>query len=396
MTVAQVAAAAANRSSPFLCYRHAFLGLPPAFSPGSLLQRRPPLLPREAFREFRRRALELAGVTETRPHSPSVQKPQSATQPAPPESSTTLGSAGVFQPEPLDLPPSSSSSSFHPPVTRPLMGIIARDKTRRLCHLPDLVRAAESVGFEVQVLRFELWDVWQQIREAHRLDVLAGSHGAGMSNLVWLPRGAQVLEIFPARPSALLLPGRTLNPASDYGRWALVCNVSHVVALQCPLQDEQCQVGEQVGEKVGEQVGEQVREQVEATEAEEEFEAAVISTGTFREKEQSDRFRRLGGRSRSSSRSRKAGGPTGLYIDLGLYAAPFASDTDSAAGDMDEMQVADSVSIYTSALSLAPPGNLPPATPGFRRLDLLVGPRSFQTLALQAIRRLERTQPEVT
>ncbi|CAI5467991.1 unnamed protein product [Closterium sp. Yama58-4] len=64
VTVSEVAALAANRSSPFLCYRHAFLGLPPAFSPGPLLQRRPPLLPVESYQEFRRRALELAGVTE--------------------------------------------------------------------------------------------------------------------------------------------------------------------------------------------------------------------------------------------------------------------------------------------------------------------------------------------
>ncbi|CAI7779144.1 unnamed protein product, partial [Closterium sp. NIES-53] len=177
VTVSEVAALAANRSSPFVCYRHAFLGLPPAFSPGPLLQRRPPLLPVKSFQAFRRRALALAGVTEDSnfpPHdfqpstsasSSSSSLPSATSAPLSTSASTTLSAIS-----------SSSSVSSRPHSARPLMGIIARDKTRRLCHLPDLVRAAESAGFEVRVLQFEKFDVGQQIREAHQLDVLAGSH----------------------------------------------------------------------------------------------------------------------------------------------------------------------------------------------------------------------------
>ncbi|CAI5979068.1 unnamed protein product [Closterium sp. NIES-65] len=328
VTVSEVAALAANRSSPFICYRHAFLGLPPAFSPGPLLQRRPPLLPVESYQEFRRRALALAGVTEDRGAPLSCRVTFESTQKSPQKRPFLLpgpafqefrrrASPGPFwdhrgqrrppllpvtaslhapsnlpspfpspfhppppvhsssESKPHDLPHSTSSSLpsatsaplstsasllptrppprstrplmgiiardrmrrlchlpgepwkgavaiaiitmcfASPPHTRPLMGIIAHDKMRRLCHLPDLVRAAESAGFEVRVLQFEKFDVWQQIREAHQLDVLAGSHGAGMSNLIWLPPHAQVLEIYPARPTPFLLPARNLNPASS-------------------------------------------------------------------------------------------------------------------------------------------------------------------------------------
>ncbi|CAI5973530.1 unnamed protein product [Closterium sp. NIES-65] len=246
VTVSEVAALAANRSSPFICYRHAFLGLPPAFSPGPLLQRRPPLLPVESYQEFRRRALALAGVTEDSSESKPHDLPHSTSSSLPSATSAPLSTSASLLPT---RPP--------PRSTRPLMGIIARDRMRRLCHLPDLVRAAESAGFEVRVLQFEKFDVWQQIREAHQLDVLAGSHGAGMSNLIWLPPHAQVLEIYPARPTPFLLPAQNLNPASDYGRWASIFQVDHVVALQCPLQDEQCQVAEQVEDQVGTNVGEQ-------------------------------------------------------------------------------------------------------------------------------------------
>ncbi|CAI5943374.1 unnamed protein product, partial [Closterium sp. NIES-64] len=208
VTVSEVAALAANRSSPFICYRHAFLGLPPAFSPGPLLQRRPPLLPVESYQEFRRRALALAGVTEDSSESKPHDLPHSTSSSLPSATSAPLSTSASLLPT---RPP--------PRSTRPLMGIIARDRMRRLCHLPDLVRAAESAGFEVRVLQFEKFDVWQQIREAHQLDVLAGSHGAGMSagmsNLIWLPPHAQVLEIYPARPTPFLLPARNLNPASS-------------------------------------------------------------------------------------------------------------------------------------------------------------------------------------
>ncbi|CAI5490662.1 unnamed protein product, partial [Closterium sp. Naga37s-1] len=162
----------------------------------------PPSLPTlsPTLGDKRRQALALAGITEDRgaPLScrslhPSTPLPifhppfHSPFHPPPPVHS-------ISESKPHDLPhstlsslpsatsaPLSTSASLlptRPPPrsTRPLMGIIARDRMRRLCHLPDLVRAAESAGFEVRVLQFEKFDVWQQIREAHQLDVLAGSH----------------------------------------------------------------------------------------------------------------------------------------------------------------------------------------------------------------------------
>ncbi|CAI5964683.1 unnamed protein product [Closterium sp. NIES-64] len=246
-------------------------------------QRRPPLLPVTASLHAPSN-LPSPFPSPFHPPPPVHSSSESKPHDLPHSTSSSLPSATSA---PLSTSASLLPTRPPPRSTRPLMGIIARDRMRRLCHLPDLVRAAESAGFEVRVLQFEKFDVWQQIREAHQLDVLAGSHGAGMSNLIWLPPHAQVLEIYPARPTPFLLPAQNLNPASDYGRWASIFQVDHVVALQCPLQDEQCQVAEQVedqvgtnvgeqrGGHVGVQVGEQVEDQVNSAEVEERFAAAL-------------------------------------------------------------------------------------------------------------------------
>ncbi|CAO2204905.1 unnamed protein product [Urochloa humidicola] len=81
---------------------------------------------------------------------------------------------------------------------RPRLLIISRHRTRLLLNLEAVVRAAEEAGFEAVVNES---DVGNDISEVGTLvnscDAMVGVHGAGLTNMVFLPPGAALVQIVP-------------------------------------------------------------------------------------------------------------------------------------------------------------------------------------------------------
>ncbi|KAF8724639.1 hypothetical protein HU200_020910 [Digitaria exilis] len=81
---------------------------------------------------------------------------------------------------------------------RPRLLVISRHRTRLLLNLDAVIRAAEEVGFEAVVNES---DVGNDISEVGKLinscDAMVGVHGAGLTNMMFLPPGATLVQIVP-------------------------------------------------------------------------------------------------------------------------------------------------------------------------------------------------------
>lgn len=86
------------------------------------------------------------------------------------------------------------------PGTRPLALYVHRDPPRTLIH-PVRARLFQSLaahGFDVATVDFARLSWADQVRATGGADLLVGVHGNGLTNLLWLPDNASVLEVFPA------------------------------------------------------------------------------------------------------------------------------------------------------------------------------------------------------
>ncbi|XP_057809076.1 alpha-1,3-arabinosyltransferase XAT3-like [Salvia miltiorrhiza] len=79
---------------------------------------------------------------------------------------------------------------------RPRMLIISRARSRRLSNEVEVVELARSLGFEcvAQDLRGEIESVAKIVNS---VDVMVGVHGAGLTNMVFLPENGVVIQITP-------------------------------------------------------------------------------------------------------------------------------------------------------------------------------------------------------
>ncbi|KAL6627549.1 hypothetical protein ACP70R_031275 [Stipagrostis hirtigluma subsp. patula] len=81
---------------------------------------------------------------------------------------------------------------------RPRLLIISRRRTRLLLNLDAVVRAAEEVGFEAVVNESDVAnDIAQVGRLINSCDAMVGVHGAGLTNMMFLPPGATMVQIVP-------------------------------------------------------------------------------------------------------------------------------------------------------------------------------------------------------
>ncbi|KAH6816720.1 hypothetical protein C2S51_021540 [Perilla frutescens var. frutescens] len=80
--------------------------------------------------------------------------------------------------------------------SRPRMLIITRTATRRLTNHAEVVDMARTLGFEPMAQEFggSMGSVAQLVNE---FDVMIGVHGAGLTNMVFLPENAVVIQITP-------------------------------------------------------------------------------------------------------------------------------------------------------------------------------------------------------
>ncbi|KAF8780025.1 hypothetical protein HU200_001991 [Digitaria exilis] len=82
---------------------------------------------------------------------------------------------------------------------RPRLLVIARAGNRRFVNTEEIVRGAEKVGFEVVVSEGG-HEVAPFAELANSCDAMVGVHGAGLTNMVFLPTGGVVIQVIPVGP----------------------------------------------------------------------------------------------------------------------------------------------------------------------------------------------------
>ncbi|KAG8046165.1 hypothetical protein GUJ93_ZPchr0008g11521 [Zizania palustris] len=104
----------------------------------------------------------------------------------------------------------------------PRLLIISRRATRTFTNVGAIVRTAAALGYEVVVGETELHsDLGAFARVVNSCDVLVGVHGAGLSNLVFLPARAVVVQVVP-------LGGLEAMAREDFGAPAIDMGLGYV------------------------------------------------------------------------------------------------------------------------------------------------------------------------
>ncbi|KAL6640192.1 hypothetical protein ACP70R_022041 [Stipagrostis hirtigluma subsp. patula] len=99
---------------------------------------------------------------------------------------------------------------------RPRLLIISRRSTRRLLNERAMVDMAMSLGFDVRVGDPDVsTDVSKFARLVNSADVMVGVHGAGLTNMVFLPAGAVLIQVVPYGGLEWLARGTFGEPAAD-------------------------------------------------------------------------------------------------------------------------------------------------------------------------------------
>ncbi|KAJ1698763.1 hypothetical protein LUZ63_007275 [Rhynchospora breviuscula] len=81
---------------------------------------------------------------------------------------------------------------------KPKLLIIARNHTRKIVNIDEVVAVGEELGFEVVVGESSFsTNVEEFARVVNSVDVMVGVHGAGLTNEVFLPTNAVLVQIVP-------------------------------------------------------------------------------------------------------------------------------------------------------------------------------------------------------
>ncbi|KAJ6793469.1 uncharacterized protein M6B38_236290 [Iris pallida] len=82
------------------------------------------------------------------------------------------------------------------PRRKPRLLVVARGRTRRFTNIGEIAAAAGRAGFEVEVAEAG-HDVSRFAGLANSCDAMVGVHGAGLTNFVFLPPGAVLIQVVP-------------------------------------------------------------------------------------------------------------------------------------------------------------------------------------------------------
>ncbi|XP_043693161.1 xylan glycosyltransferase MUCI21-like [Telopea speciosissima] len=89
-------------------------------------------------------------------------------------------------------------SSITKKKRKPVLVLLSRRHSRRFLNEGEMVKVATELGFRVVVATPDLTSNLDRIsRVVNRCDVLVGSHGAGLTNGMFLPEGAVVVQMVP-------------------------------------------------------------------------------------------------------------------------------------------------------------------------------------------------------
>ncbi|XP_066305896.1 beta-1,2-xylosyltransferase XYXT1-like [Miscanthus floridulus] len=98
---------------------------------------------------------------------------------------------------------------------RPRLLLIARARTRRFVNTEEIVRGAEGLGFEV-VVSEGTHEVAPFAELANSCDAIMGVHGAGLTNMVFVPTGGVVIQVVPLG-GLEFVAGYFRGPSRDMG-----------------------------------------------------------------------------------------------------------------------------------------------------------------------------------
>ncbi|XP_031477383.1 alpha-1,3-arabinosyltransferase XAT3-like [Nymphaea colorata] len=81
---------------------------------------------------------------------------------------------------------------------KPRLLILSRNRTRKLRNVQETIKLSKKLGFEVVVADDGMTrDLSRFARIVNSCDVMMGVHGAGFTNMVFLPAGAVIIQIVP-------------------------------------------------------------------------------------------------------------------------------------------------------------------------------------------------------
>ncbi|KAL6848286.1 hypothetical protein ACP4OV_022414 [Aristida adscensionis] len=131
----------------------------------------------------------------------------------------TMADFAAFLRDAYALPRAAPASLRRSPETRPRLLLLNRARTRRFLNADEVARAAEAAGFDVAVMEMlrEERTVAEQARAANSFDALVGVHGAGLTNAVFLPRGAVLIQVVPYGKMEYLSRLEFGEPAASMG-----------------------------------------------------------------------------------------------------------------------------------------------------------------------------------
>lgn len=83
-------------------------------------------------------------------------------------------------------------------VTRrqPRMLIISRNHNRKLINEHEICHVARGLGFDVSLTQLT-WNLTSTAELVNTFDVMVGVHGAGLTNMIFLPENAILVQITP-------------------------------------------------------------------------------------------------------------------------------------------------------------------------------------------------------
>ena len=85
-----------------------------------------------------------------------------------------------------------------PKLKRPNVLFISRQKTRSFLNEDKIVRLMKKLGFRVHKVKpYEMANLDKFVKIVNSCDVMVGVHGAGLTNEIFLPDGAVMIQIVP-------------------------------------------------------------------------------------------------------------------------------------------------------------------------------------------------------
>ncbi|KAG6477019.1 hypothetical protein ZIOFF_066269 [Zingiber officinale] len=97
----------------------------------------------------------------------------------------------------------------------PRLLVISRARTRKFMNVDEIARLARKVGFEVVVAEADFGGVANFSRLVNSCDAMLGVHGAGLTNAVFLPTNAVLIQVVPFGKLEWIAANYFRNPARE-------------------------------------------------------------------------------------------------------------------------------------------------------------------------------------